>query len=156
MKRCISILAFVVIAAASSVPAAALDLGVQGGWGGDLDWYLGARAEFESAFILKNARMVGDFNYFFPGGSFDYYEFDLNYLWPLTTLAKNSDSNLYVGAGLNVGAGSFDNQDTNWTVGMNVLGGFSYAMGNRAAFLEGGYTFFSDYDQWHIGTGFLF
>ena len=156
MKRIVMAMALAVIGAGAAAPASALDLGIQGGYGGDLDWYIGARAEFETAFILKNARMVGDFDYFFPGGNFNYYEFDLNYLWPMTTLAENTDSNLYIGAGLNVGAGKPDNGDTNWSIGMNVLGGVSYDLGERSAFLEGGYTFFSDYDQWHIGTGFLF
>jgi len=158
LKRWISIMALVVISAGLSTPASAkgAQLGVQGGFGGDLDWYIGARAEFETARIFKNARMVADFDYFFPGGNFNYYEFDLNYLWPLTTFAENSDSNLYAGAGLNVGRGKPDGGDSNWQMGMNVLGGFSYDLSDRSAFVEGGYTFFSDYDQWHVGTGFLF
>ena len=105
--RMICILALVVIAAGAVTPAASANrsFGIQGGYSGDLDWFLGARAELETAKLFKNSRSALDFNWYFPGGSFNYFEFNLNYLWPLMTVIEDSNSNIYVGAGLNVGRG---------------------------------------------------
>jgi len=157
--RMITILALVVLAAVAITPASASrNLGIQGGYGGDLDWFIGARAELETAKLFKNSRSALDFNWHFPDGSLKYFEFNLNYLWPLTTLIEDSNSNIYIGAGLNVGRGwikDIDNSD-NWEFGMNVLGGLNYHLGKRAMFLEGGYNLFSNFDHWHIKTGFLF
>jgi hypothetical protein len=133
--------------------------GIEGGFGGSLDWYLGARAELGASKLSKNSRTVVNFDWFFPEGDGNkYYEFDFNYLFPLRTLDESKNSQLYIGAGLNIGRGwNSDVKDSeNWGFGMNALGGLKFDLGNREAFVEGGYTFFSDYDQWHVGGGFLF
>ena len=161
MKRFICLLVLVVLAGSTAAPAlaGARNFGVQGGYSGDLDWYIGARAELETAKLFKNSRSALDFNWFFPGSDkFNYFDFNLNYLWPLKTFVEDSKTNIYIGAGLNVGHGWVSDVDdsSNWAIGMNVVGGFAYGLGKHAMFLEGGYTFFSDYDQWRIGTGFMF
>jgi hypothetical protein len=157
--RLISILALVVIVAGAVTPASAgRSFGIQGGYGFDLDWFIGARAELETAKLFKNSRSAVDFNWYFPGGSFNYFDFNVNYLWPLMTVIEGSNSNIYIGAGLNVGRGWIDNIDnsSNWEFGLNLLGGFNYHLGEKELFFEGGYNLFSDFDQWHIKTGFLF
>jgi hypothetical protein len=159
MKRLICLLVLVVLA--SSTAAHALggrNLGIQGGYGGDTDWFIGVRAELETAKLFKNSRSALDFNYFFPGGDSNYIDGNLNYLWPVKVITEDTKSNIYIGAGLNVAYGwKSDHDDSgNWAAGMNALGGFAYDLGKHSMFLEGGYTFFSDYDQWRVGTGFLF
>jgi len=162
LKRFIFLVALVaMVAGLATVPTTAKadrvsQFGIQGGYGGDLDWYIGARAELGASKLFKRSRAALDFNYFFPGGQFNYFDFNLNYLWPLTTLSSNAKSNLYIGGGLNVGRGWVSDGDSNWQFGLNVVGGFNWDLNGRAAFVEGGYTFISDYDQWRIGVGFLF
>ena len=165
MKRCVFLFALLVMVAGMTVtPSTAMaerpaQFGIQGGYGGDLDWYLGARAELGTSRLFKRSRAVIDFNWFFPDAkNHRYYDFNLNYLWPLTNLAENSNSNLYIGGGLNVGRFWVKDSNTseNWEFGLNALAGFNWDLGGRAAFLEGMYTFISDYDQWRIGAGFLF
>jgi hypothetical protein len=170
--------AMVVGMAANPSPVAAkrvAQFGIQGGWGSDnLEWFLGGRAELGASKIFKNSRAVFDFNWHWPEGSFKYYEFDLNYLWPLTALTKGGDSNdlnylwpltaltkggdsnLYIGGGFNVGRGWVEGFDANWEFGLNALAGFNWDLGGRAAFVEGGYKFITDFDHWFIGAGFLF
>jgi hypothetical protein len=153
------ILALVALAVGAVTPASATrNFGIQGGYGGDLDWFIGARAETETPKLFKNSRAALDFNWYFPPGSFKYFEFNLNYLWSLAQLIEEHDSNFYVGAGLNVGRGWVENVDnsSNWEFGLNLIGGLNYHLGKKEAFLEGGYNLFSDYDQWHIKAGFLF
>jgi hypothetical protein len=158
MRRLISILVFVVIAG-GSVTSATAQIGIQGGYGGDTDWFIGARAELGTSAIFKNSRTSLDFNWFFPEGeSTRYFDFNLNYHWPLAAVGEGSKPNLFFVLGLNVGRGWIKNlgDSDNWEAGMNLLGSLAYGIGTHAAFLEGGYTFFSDYDQWRIYTGFLF
>lgn len=131
------------------------NFGAQFGYGGDLDWFIGARAELFMAQIFERSRAVADFNWYFPDGDFNYFEFDLNYLWPLTTLAEDSNSNIYLGGGLNLGRGWVDDFD-NWEFGLNVLGGLNWDLSGRAAFVEGGFRFITDYDDFFIETGILF
>ena len=160
MKRLTCLLVLVVLVCGATAPALAgrRNFGIQGGYSGDLDWFIGARAELETAKLFKNSRSALDFNWFFPGGDRNYFDFNLNYLWPLKTLVEDTQSNIYIGAGLNVGRSWHSDRDdsSNWGAGMNALGGFAYGLGKRTMFLEGGYTFFSDVDQWRITTGFLF
>ena len=159
VKRFICLLVLLVLAGSVAGPAQSGNLGLQGGYSGDLDWYIGVRTELETAMIFKNSRSTLDFNWFFPDGdNFKYFDFNLNYLWPVKTLIEDTKTNLYVGLGLNVGRGWIENIDDsdNWEIGMNTLAGFAYGLGRHVMFLEFGYTFFSDYDQWRLGTGFLF
>jgi hypothetical protein len=131
-------------------------IGVQGGYGSELDWYLGVRTELKGSRLFKRARTAVDFDWFFPGGDLNYFEFDWNYLWPLASMARSNQSNFYFGAGLNLGRGWISGGDSNWEFGINTLVGLNFGLGVRAAFVEGGYTFITDFDQWHIGTGLLF
>jgi hypothetical protein len=156
---CFFVLVMLIGGTADTASAMTRNLGVQGGYSGDLDWFIGARAEADASRMFINARSSIDFNWFFPDqDSFNYFDFNLNYLWPMSALFKESESKLYVGLGLNVGRGWVSDVDDSddWTIGMNLLGNFAYALGKHAMFVEGGYTFFSDYDQWRILTGFMF
>ena len=85
--RIIYILTLVVLVAGLVTPVSAnRQFGIQGGYGFDLDWFIGARAELETAKLFKNSRSAVDFNWYFPGGSFKYFDFIVNYLWPLMTV----------------------------------------------------------------------
>lgn len=164
MKRCIflvTLLTLVAGLAVTSTPALAQKAGragIEGGYGSNLDWYLGLRAEARASQLFGGSRAVVNFDWFFPEQQkARYYEFNLNYLFPLTNVAENGSSHLYFGAGINVGRGwTADVQDSqNWEFGLNALAGFNFNLGTRSCFAEGGYTFITDYDQWRIGVGFL-
>lgn len=163
MKRFVFLVALVaVVAGMATVPTTAKaerlgNFGIQGGWADDTDWFLGLRSELGASKLFPNSRAALDFNWFFPDGDFNYFDFNLNYLWPLTTLAENSNSNVYIGGGLNFGYGWVSDSDVdNFEFGLNAVAGFNFDMGSRAAFLEGSYTFISDFDQFRVGIGFLF
>jgi hypothetical protein len=156
----VTLLALVAGMAAAPTPAKAGRLGnfgLQGGWGDETDWFIGVRSELMTSKLFPNSRAALDFAWFFPSGSLNYWDVNLNYLWPLTTLAEDSNSGVYIGAGLNVGYGWVSDTDySDWEVGMNGVAGFNFDMNGRDAFLEGRYTFFSDFDQFRVGVGFLF
>jgi len=137
-------------------------VGIQGGYGSaNLDWFFGARAELGTSRIFNNSRVAFDFNWFwappgdYPQGKFKYYEFDLNYLWPFMALTNDSNSNLYIGSGLNVGRGWYEGSEANWEFGLNALAGFSWDWEGQALLVEGGYKFITDFEHWFIAAGFL-
>ena len=163
MKRFICFVALVaVVAGMAMAPTTAKagrlgQLGIQGGYSGDADWFLGVRSELGTSKLFKGSTTALDFNWFFPEGDGNLFDFNLNYHWPLTTLADNAASNLYIGGGFNVGRAWVSDVDDsgNWEFGLNLLGGLHWDMKGKAAFVEGGYTFISDFAQWRIGVGFL-
>jgi hypothetical protein len=132
-------------------------LGIQGGYSGDADWFIGARSELGQGKLFKRSTAALDFNWFFPEGKANLFDFNLNYHWSLATLAENVNSDVYIGGGLNVGRAWVSDVDDsgNWEFGLNVVGGFNWDLSGREAFVEGGYTFISDFDQWRITVGFL-
>lgn len=162
MRRCISLVALVaLLAGMAGTPTAAVaagKAGIEGGYGGDFDWYLGLRAEGAESELFGGSRAVVTFDWYFPETDKSrYYEFNLNYLFPLSNMTQRVSTNLYLGAGLNIGRRWVaDVQDSqNWGFGMNVLGGLEFDLRGRSAFFEGGYNLFSEHAQWHIGVGFL-
>jgi hypothetical protein len=163
LKRFIFLVAIVaMVAGLATVPTTAKaerlgQFGIQGGYSGDYDWFIGARSELGGSKLFERSRVALDFNWFFPGGKANLFDFDLNYHWPLTTLADNANSDMYIGGGANLGRSWVSDVDDsgNWSFGLNALGGLHWDLQGRAAFLEGGYTFFSDFDQWRITVGFL-
>lgn len=118
--------------------------GVQGNWGDDADFGIGARVElglpnlFTTTGPLANTFLIGSFDYFFPDNdAIDYWELNANLAIPL--VASGIDP--YVGAGLNVAHVSIDSDlvdDASDTeIGLNLLGGLRIPMGGVATFVEG-------------------
>ena len=138
MIRLICLLVLVMLAISTAAHALGdRRLGIQAGWGDEFSWFIGLRAELETAKLFKNSRSALDFNYFFPGGDANYIEGNLNYLFPLKAITEDAnDKNIYVGAGLNVGYGWHSNHDDSdkWSVGMNTLAGFTLGLGGHYIF----------------------
>jgi hypothetical protein len=123
--------------------AEAQAFGVQGSWGDETDFGIGARLElglpdvFTTEPPLSNTFLIGSFDYFFPEfcDGFDdcsYWELNANLAVPITATSIDP----YAGLGLNIGRASFaDESDSE--VGLNLLGGLRFALGGLSAFGEG-------------------
>lgn len=143
---------FAAVAAAlviGTADAQAQAFGVQGSWGDDTDFGIGARLELglpnllTSEGPLSNTFLIGSFDYFFPDcGGFgtdvdcSFWELNGNLAVPITS----STIDPYAGAGLNIArasveSGTFEASDTE--VGLNLLGGLRFSLGGASAFGEG-------------------
>lgn len=123
--------------------AQAQAFGVQGSWGDDSDFGIGARLELglpnllTSEGPLSNTFLIGSFDYFFPDfcdaiDDCSYWEINGNLAVPITS----STIDPYAGAGLNIAHMSvLDQSDTE--VGLNLLGGLRFNLGGLGAFGEG-------------------
>jgi hypothetical protein len=117
------------VLAAPDAHAASGNFAIQGDWGDDEDFGIGARVFFDVGGRHDGWGGLASFDYFFPGDDFRYWELNGN-----LTYALGGDLQPYVGGGLNLahlglrGAGS----DTN--VGLNLLGGIRVS---RRVFAEG-------------------
>lgn len=116
--------------------------GAQVNWADDADLGLGARVEFPVALAsegtLAGVFLIGSFDYFFPDGDFNYFEFNGNLAVPVS---PTSSVNPYVGAGLNMARWSSDidtpGADASSTdLGLNALGGIRFGVGNFASYAE--------------------
>ena len=153
------ILSSLALATVLSLPtqAEAQRFGPQVVWGDDSDLGLGVRAEWDvgSWFTgdaqmpvqLTRTRIATSFDWFFPGCdddefsgecSVDYWEINGNVLVPVTVGTVDP----YVGVGLNIAHASveldaidFSSSDTE--VGLNLLGGLNFLMGNVSSYVEG-------------------
>lgn len=141
------------IVACSAAPVAAQDVrhegfGVEGIWGSDSDFGVGARGEFDlhgalgsGSSIFSHAFIAATFDYFFPdcgGADCSWWEINPSLAVPLTVKSKLEP---YVGAGLNIahvsadlgsGFGSASNTDT----GLNLLGGIRFPIAKQSGFAE--------------------
>lgn len=115
-----------ITALASSTLHAQARFGGQVSWADDADVGIGARVIVSAPQSLRLPRVdvIGSFDWFFPGGSVNYFEVNGNvaYRVPGTTGVAP-----YVGGGLNVahssvGAGATD-------LGLNLLGGIRFGIG---------------------------
>jgi hypothetical protein len=142
-------------------------LGAQLSWGDDSDLGLGVRLEAGLPNLLTNTGalsrtyFIGSFDYFFIDCRFDcsYWEINANLAVPV--VAATIDP--YLGAGLNIAHISigdddlepFDREASDTDLGVNLLGGLRFPIGNLSSFLElrgelgGG-------DQLVLTFGFLF
>lgn len=154
---------FAAVAAAlvvGTADAEAQAFGIQGSWGDDTDFGVGARLElglpnlFTAEPPLSNTFLIGSFDYFFPDfcDAFDdcsYWEFNANLAVPITATSIDP----YAGLGLNVGRMSVaDVSDSE--VGLNLLGGLRFALGGLSAFGEGRFVL-GGVEQFVLSLGVL-
>lgn len=127
-----------------SADAEAQAFGVQGSWGDDADFGIGARLELGLPNLLttegplSNTYLIGSFDWFFPDcDECTYWELNANLAVPITATSIDP----YAGLGLNIAHVSFDTgvgtdvSDTD--VGLNLLGGLRFNLGTLSAFTEG-------------------
>lgn len=170
MKR-IAALTMVLGAAAAAPVAGQVAFGPQASFGGDSDFGVGVRAEAPLSQIvaaeadspLSTMFLIGSFDWFFPddggaeGVSVRYFEVNANVAYPIEVESVNP----YVGGGLNIvnGGVSFDNEaiedQSNTEIGLNVLGGLKFLLGNMSAFAEGRIEL-SGGEQFVLSAGVLF
>ena len=133
---------------------------VQGSWGDDTDFGIGARLELGLPNLLttegplSNTFLIGSFDYFFPDfcdaiDDCSYWEINSNLAVPITS----STIDPYAGAGLNIAHMSvLDQCDTE--VGMNLLGGLRVNLGGLGEFGEGRFVVGGD-EQFVLTFGVL-
>ncbi|HEX6135196.1 MAG TPA: hypothetical protein VFZ24_14605 [Longimicrobiales bacterium] len=154
---------FAAVAAAlviGTADAQAQAFGVQGNWSDDFDLGIGARLElglpnlFTTEGPFSNTYLIGSFDWFFPDDDpveFDYWEINANLAIPITATTIDP----YAGLGLNIGHISVDATDTSDTeVGLNLLGGLRFNLGNVGAFTEGRFVI-GDNDHFVLTFGVL-
>lgn len=152
MKR--SVLLAIAMVAATSAPAAAQAVfGPQISWGDDSDLGLGARFELPLSQLVtatdaespvNDMWIIGSFDYFFPGDEMDgmdltYWEINANLAYPFEVEGIRP----YAGGGLNIAHAGVDFEDNTFfpdasetEVGLNVLGGLKFLLGELDAFAE--------------------
>jgi hypothetical protein len=156
---------FAAVAAAlaiGSADARAQAIGIQGIWGEDTDFGIGARLEFSLANTFTTTGpfsrtfLITEFNYFFPDcdpGDCSFFEFNGNIAVPITATTIDP----YAGIGLNIARASveFDNVDASDTeVGLNLLGGLRFNLGTIGAYTEGRFVI-SGSEQFSLTFGLL-
>ncbi len=139
--RLMSLVAVAVLGLAVSARAEdkSVSFGVQGSWGNDSDFGVGARVIAPLNSLQKGVEGIASFDYFFPStgdGGFDsgvkYWEANANLVYRLPG-KRRSSVRPYLGAGLNVAHGSFGSDDgwggsgSSTKVGLNLLGGLTFS-----------------------------
>ena len=107
--------------------------------GDDSDFGIGARAEFD----LKGPPLtiIGSFDYYFPGGSVDYWEFNGNLIYNFD-IPSAPTVTPYAGGGLNIahvswgGSDEFVDDHSDTRAGLNLLGGARFDAGSIMPFIE--------------------
>lgn len=140
----------VVVSAAAAAPASAQRFGVHANWADDVDFGIGARMEVDAQGLFTDDEpfsrtfFLGSFDYFFPDcGSFDCNYWEINAGLAIPIIAADIDP--YVGAGINIASFGYDEDlpdefdfgGSDTDVGLNLLGGIRFPLGNLSAFGEG-------------------
>lgn len=151
MKKWGTVLGVIAAAALVAQPAQAqVQFGVQGNYADDVDFGIGARAQFDVGSMiaeegpLSSLTGVASVDYYFPdcGGDFfgggsdidcSYLEVNGNALYPLDIAEGVAP---YVGAGVHFGRFSVEDVSDS-EVGLNALGGLNFDLGGVTAFAEG-------------------
>lgn len=132
-------------------------LGAQVSWGDDSDVGIGVRYENDLNRLIpaRNLRVVGSFDWFFPGNNVDYFEINANVAYQFTI--PSSRIGPYAGGGLNIArasGGLGTSSDTQ--VGLNLLGGLRFPSAGRIRpYVEGRFEF-SGGEQFVLTGGILF
>jgi hypothetical protein len=139
-----ALVAGVMLLSPASAEAQKLGYVVQGNYGDDVDFGVGAGVGFGTGWSASGAAIRGEatFDYFFPDG-FDYWEINANLFLDIRSL-----QGLYVGGGLNYANISSDIEcsiceqfgfdiDTGSSseVGLNAIGGFNFN-GSNGPFVQ--------------------
>ncbi len=138
----------------SSSADAQMRFGVEGCFGDDVDFGIGARLTTSLGYA-KGLGFIGSFDYFFPDFDIDYFE--INGLVTYTFTVPNSSFAPYAGGGVTLGHASAEWADASDTEIMpSLLGGFKL---ETASGLSPFFEFrieLSGYEQFVITGGVLF
>jgi len=109
--------------------------GPQISWADDAELGIGGRITgdvnvFENNDALRSLRGIGEFIYY-TDDLFDLIEINLNGALPVRF--GDSGTDFYAGGGLNIANGNSDTE-----IGINLLGGLNFDLGNLDAFAEAG------------------
>jgi opacity protein-like surface antigen len=134
LKALAAAVGFVLLAGAGSVEAQGVRFAPQVSLGEDSDFGIGGRVNFDmsSSFGSPGFFIVPSFDYFFPGGSVNYWELNGNLGWLIPGVRGNVRP--YIGGGLNYAHVSFDNctgDCSNSDVGVNLMGGLNFQTRTR-------------------------
>ncbi len=131
-------------------------------WGPELslatesDVGIGARLEFDIA--SSPLTVIGSFDYYFPGGNVDYFEFNGNLIYNFR-VASAPKITPYAGGGLNIAHVSVERTDgsdiSDTDPGLNLLGGVRFDAGSLTPFVEAKFTIEGG-DQFVVTGGLLF
>jgi len=125
----IAVLSFVpALLSVPSAHAASGNFAIQGDWGDDDDFGVGARVLFDVGRRHDGWGGLASFDFFFPGEGLTYWELNGN-----LTYALGGDLQPYVGGGLNLAHVSA-NGGSDTSLGLNLLGGIRVS---RRVFGEG-------------------
>jgi len=124
--------------------------GPQLSWADDAELGIGGRITgdvdvFENTDALRSLRGIGEFIYY-TDDTFDLWEINLNGALPVRF--GDSGTDFYAGAGLNIANGG----DTE--IGINLLGGLNFDLGNLDAFADAGIRL-NGSDQFVISGGLM-
>jgi opacity protein-like surface antigen len=111
-----------------SVASAQTRFGIQGSFGDDADFGIGARVRVPVVSISPAFAVIGSFDYFFPDGPVDYWEINANASYTIPGVRGNIMP--YAGGGLNIAHASvsgFSNTDA----GLNLMGGLNFRTSGR-------------------------
>jgi hypothetical protein len=142
--RVVTIL-FLGVSTQAGAAAGQISAGVQGNWGSETDFGVGARALFDLSGILRGLQTVGSFDYFLPsaevGADNDYWEINANLVYRIGTKLRAVSP--YTGVGFNVahfktstevlGVGATGDETRG---GLNLLGGLTLNGGRLKPFVE--------------------
>jgi opacity protein-like surface antigen len=122
----------------------------------DTDLGLGARVEFDLG--GPPLTIIGSFDYYFPDGSVDYFEFNGNLVYNFN-IPSAPTITPYAGGGLNIAHASWDTNDgedrSDTDPGLNILGGARFDVGSVILFGEMKFTIEGG-DQFVVTGGVLF
>ena len=135
-------------------------LGAQASWGSDSDVGIGVRYENDLNRLIpaRNLRVVGSFDWFFPGNNVDYFEINANVAYQFTL--PGSRIGPYAGGGLNIARANTDlgvlGRSSDTQVGLNLLGGLRFPSAGRIRpYVEGRFEL-SGGEQFVLTGGLLF
>mgnify|MGYP001606807906 FL=1 len=163
MRKLFGVMALTGVLAAAPAALVAqqpFHLGAQVSWGDDSDVGIGVRYENDLNRLIpaRNLRVIGSFDWFFPGNNVDYFEINANVAYQFTL--PGSRIGPYVGGGLNIARASVDlpvlGKSSDTQVGLNLLGGLRFPSAGRIRpYVEGRFEL-SGGEQFVLTGGLLF